>query len=686
MNVISHADDTLGTRPLRELVDSLWEGLLPRLANPIKVTETRTTRQVEVMGLVTYMIDHRHRRILLFRRQGGRLQRMHDLFDLTRPVRLWVWLEQYVTDARLPPERVRSVFEALKGRVRQVTSLRALAKQVRVAMALDDHPAWMTALRSRNCREISVLQARHFNLVWKHLEAFQLVERENPQLLPVLMLAIRTSNLELSGDPVAALKAHMLNLGLTQAGWRLLATMGYRGVAPALKRFGNESVLSIVVEYTRSLAQAGVRAEPSRYFMRVWLQSIEPGRQIQRDWHGHPVHVLRTAFRALAGCRTQREVEAFTLAFLQVDQWVLTKPEFDANQKKMPWSGLVERARTWEQLRIIEIQCAELEWTSLIPTFSQGEYTATPITTGVELFRESRRMRHCVFDYLDDCRSDGRSVFHVSQSTSGKPVATIVCENHCGTWHALDARGFANRLAPAPVMALAQECASRMNAEWDARIARVLQDIVITPDKPVVSQPFRGRVEWLNFEDWRDASMPALVPDDQDENEDPGPMDRIVAQAWGEGPAPASDWQWLDEMLYQDYHEYLVDHCLNLDEDNVPSPLVLLTNLEGTVEEARLHALVRCQASLTQDEWDMLRSKWIRDTLDNPDCDRFYTYVVLEIQDSRMRKAYLLGQVGGYSFSGYVFYLDMLCQYRQDAIEAVRRNVLPEAFESLENQ
>ncbi|MBM3152931.1 MAG: hypothetical protein FJZ96_12155 [Chloroflexi bacterium] len=670
---------------LSDMADPIWTALVPRLASPVQVWKTATTRQVEFLGLFVFMVDYRRQRVMLFRKIDGRLRPLHDMFDLFRPVKLWVWLEDLVARADPHPYWFRDVEAAMKGRVRALMSLRAMAGQVRQALALEDHPAREIALRSRTRPGKSSLMASDFNLVWRHLDAFRLVERENPKLLPLLKMALEDERFSLAGDPVGAIKQFLVEQGLSQAGWRLLASMGYRGLAPALARYRNLDVLPIVVHYTNALARAGVRQEPSRFFMRTWLLSVERGTKIIKGWHGHPIHVLRTAFAELAKCDGPDALRQFTREFLMVDQWVLSRPIFDANQKKMPWKGLVERARTWEKLRAIELECQGLDWDGLIAPFTAGGYAVAPITDAVGLFKEGLRMRHCAFDYLSECQAGEILLFAVREAESDKRVATLACRRKFGRWEAMDARAYANANTPGAIFRLAHACANSLNTEQTARRRRLAGNVVVIPVRPLERTFYRGRMEWLDERLWEDAggadkqaTDSGLVEETDEQETDP--MSAVVAQALGEGNATVAQWQAAYDTLYERYNEFLVYHCLDLKEEDIPGPEEMLDALDPDKEDEHFNALRGGRTNLFQGEWDEMRSNWIETTLENPDCDRIHTWVVLEIEDGQRRKAYLLGKVGGYSFSLYIFDLNGLFQYRQDAIEAIRQKVLPEAF------
>jgi len=684
-NAVLEPDGTESANPpaqarvrLADMVEPLWQIIAKHLVEPVKVTHSGSTRQVEFMGILTFQVDPDGQRVILCRNENGSSQPLHAQFDLLRPVSRWFWLDQLLEQDGLNPSWFADVYDALKGRVWKITSLRALAAQVRTALALDNHPAHAIALRSRPQKSPDGLMAKHFNLVWMYLDAFRIVERENPQLLPVLALALEKVDFELGDDPVASLKQYLLAQGITQAGWRLLVKIGYRGIAPAIARYDERDRLKIVVWYAHELAKAGVRTEPSRHFMRTWLQLIERGDSIGKGWHGHPIHVLRTTFNALAQCTTPEAVRQFTLDFLMVDQWVLSRPTFDANQKKMPWHGLVERARTREKIKTIELQCGGLHWPCPLPAYEEAGYRIVPIVNAVDLFEEGARMRHCVFDLLDECLSGMTLCFSLRQAETGKRVATLKCAFRSGFWYFEDASIFANHDADTGIRNLGQECAHRLNQALRDQAQRLTAEIVLKPASTSVSQTAHGRVEWL-VDVHQDAASPPKSEEDEDEYGLPEVMAAIVAQAHGEGQASAADWSALYQSLYFD-NQSSDGYCLALSENNIPSPDELLEYLESELDVDRFNALRSHQASVSQAEWDSMRKYWIDATLQNPDCDLIYSYVILEITDHNARTAYLLAQVGGYSFTHYVFRLDGLFQFKCDVIEAIRQRVLPEAF------
>lgn len=456
-------------RPVMRWVDTLWQDLLPRLEDPVRVTHTATTRQVDFLGQHVFMVDFRRRRVFLFERRGTRLHPLHDSIDLLRPVTLWVWLEVYVERAGVPPFLKGRVVAGLKGRVRKVVTLRELAARVRDALDLEAHPARMLALRSRPFKHAHRLLGLQFNAVWQNLEQFRQVERDNAGLLPLVLLGHLRGHFNGDVGGVAQLKAYLLERGITQAGWRLLAREGYDLVEQAIEYFTMELELTTAARYARTFAQAGATRRPPRAFVRAWLEIFAADIRLSRDWTNVPAHVLRTALRELGRCATPEAVNAFLPGFLAVDHWIVHgEPTFDANQRKLSWRSLVERAHVWQHLRAIEIECEGEEWRGLGGPWEIGDYRVEALRTARDLFLEGFHLRHCIHGHLDRCQTYRTAVYGVRHRHTGKHIATLEFRRAWDHWQLDEARVFGNRPAPADIRRLGEAIQPDIIAAWSA--------------------------------------------------------------------------------------------------------------------------------------------------------------------------------------------------------------------------
>ena len=668
---------------LAQLVEALWEDLATRLHHPVAISITATTRHGGFMGMASFAVDHSKTQVGLITRYR---KSMSDRFDLLLPVKAWTWIDDIVESAGVPRTLLPHVIAELKKRARRITTLRTLAMQVRTALDLDSHPAFNLALRSNHQLKPVGLLARHFNLVWKNLDAFQRVAQEHPKLLPVLALAVESNEVDLSQDPIAQLKQCLINRGMSPAGWRLLTKMGYRGVKPALERFGNADLLKIIAIYSDSLARVGVTDEPPRAFIRHWLYDIEPDMQITENWHRHPEHTLRTAFKALNHCKDAAAIQAFTREFLMVDQWVMSNPTFDNNQKKSPWKSLVGRARTAEILKKMEIESRCLMLPLSIAPFEWQGYRCNAITTSYDLYVEGITLRHCAYSFLRKCLDGTSYLFSIRLAETGKRIATAECIPTQDGWAVNDVRVFANRKARGLVRQMANQIAQRLNHQkvvaYNASEPEhdcLMDEVELWPVARLPAPAYQGRVEGVRQgEDDTDEGHDIVLNDEECESRTA--FDALVAQAHGDGFATATDWDNVNDELRSDYHSYSVAYCLMVTEDHLPPTAELLCYLEGEVDEARYEDLCDGSASLTQPEWDRMRVAWIDATQSDHDSDYIHTAAVLEIRDENERTAYLRAEIGGYSFTEYVFELQGLFQFKEDALASIQSDVLPEVF------
>ena len=94
-------------------------------------------------------------------------------------------------------------------------------------------------------------------------------------------------------------------------------------------------------------------------------------------------------------------------------------------------------------------------WQSLIPKFRRHAYIVIPLTSAFDLIEESNAMRHCIEDYADVCINGNYRVFSFRDRHTLKRIATSTIRNvGDNQWRHHDARGKANRLAPADIQGI----------------------------------------------------------------------------------------------------------------------------------------------------------------------------------------------------------------------------------------
>lgn len=105
--------------PLPQWIDTLWTDLVPRLAEPLQVSETDGRREVDFLGLFTFLVDPTRMQVRLLRHAPDDPEAMMEALDLLCPVSSWLWLESYLDQiAGIAPRRA-AVTVGLKGRVRE---------------------------------------------------------------------------------------------------------------------------------------------------------------------------------------------------------------------------------------------------------------------------------------------------------------------------------------------------------------------------------------------------------------------------------------------------------------------------------------------------------------------------------------------------------------------------------------
>ena len=231
----------LDSERLQTFIDDVWGDLLARMGDPINITETSDERVIEVLGAVRYRItkdsgkiwiDHLRIEddgVIAFSESIG--EYAADL-PLTRDEH---WIEHYLcrwrdrlgevlTDHTAYVVWLTTVEHIFWNSVRRSTYCKRLRYAVRNALALDvEVLGWCRRGRSRH--KNSCVNVLKYNRGLAHLDTYAQIARDNPNLvwLYTFMLDERFRCLPSREKAIAGMKSSLTSLGVTPAGWRMLA-------------------------------------------------------------------------------------------------------------------------------------------------------------------------------------------------------------------------------------------------------------------------------------------------------------------------------------------------------------------------------------------------------------------------------------------------------------------------------
>jgi hypothetical protein len=452
---------------MRERLMELCRELQHRLHIQPDLFSSEDTHRVTAMGVVGYEVNHAKRTV----RAGhvhadGRYELENHEVEILHPLCTEYWLHWLINDLGLFGIRPQlDLFQnprlpQARDRWLAITAYQILQtdpgfwriRREYLPQALGLNPDLVRiALRSRIRTEGIYLGSNLYSLVWRHERQFRQVERENPQLLPILAAFISEKLLPLNEDPVQEMKVFCLKQGLTPAAWRYLAHHGARLFQLPWRMNGNSSKVKPVIEYTRTLEQAGLPPPPPPAVINTLLRAsiddldnstihfIEKWCPISKD-------VLKIILRHAATTIDGGEADRFIEQLRGVILWAIEEtPLLDKNQRHAGWKWLTHQAEQWAQARGLLFNANGFNWHSALPPIQVWIYRIVPLLSEKDLVTEGIAMRNCVATYLDHCASNRARLFSVRTSKTGKRVANIcIYEEANEVWEMLEVAGRAN--------------------------------------------------------------------------------------------------------------------------------------------------------------------------------------------------------------------------------------------------
>lgn len=457
---------------IQDLQDRIWREFLARLGRPIRVIRRKNHRVVNVLGCVKYFISYRDGKIHAQVRTRPGLNSSAFLnpalpFLVDLPLRLNAfvieaflseWKEEALSIAsgngydhafeealdRADTESgafwrafVQSFLKAVSGSV----YWKRLRYRVRDAIGIDEE--FLNIFRLSRPDRRDSLRDNHFNNILIHQERFRRLYRESPGLVWLYALALE-AGLEIEGDTLQAIKSHVIDAGIGERGWRLIAKSDYRDFACAVEFMANPwaALLEYVRLHNALDRNVTIPLRVQHLFGEPIWRALPDGKLTYRGAEIPPA-LLNTYINACLAAKDTRIFlsEEASLVFAWLSG---AKPDLDKNQCKRGWGWLYKRAVRWRDEATARERYEKLVWEISFGETTLRGYRFVPLCNAWEVMHEAVTYRHCADGFLEECQHGIYRLFSVFDLT-GRHKATLGMAWSESGWVVDQVKGFANR-------------------------------------------------------------------------------------------------------------------------------------------------------------------------------------------------------------------------------------------------
>jgi len=471
----------LQARHDRVLFQTAWDRIVQTIREPAQVwLDGDGGRHVHVLGIGVYSFEPEG----VVSCRLWKLDRIGQAKLVTSPADTvsidgvpwrWRWLAYWETAFALevdhtthalgsttPDETVaayaRWAFKLFRNRIRRGCDLRVMRHRISVALALDGQ--LLAVARQINMVERKVaVTASQYNQALRHGPAYRKLQHDGPRLVLAYALLSRVEGFPAAGEPLQQMRDLLRGAGLTERCWRMLVK-STRALWRPMVAFYEPPGPKAAMDYLRLLDELGWHLPADPAFMRTVL-SLRGGPGGEHEAFSDS---LDKAQRTLA-----RIVTWFEGADAQGRQEILGKlhqvlswldyaggVQLATLVRQPGWASLVKRSEAWWQRRLALKAQRAASWPVPCERIAFGEYEVWFIARAEDLYDEARAMRHCVFDFADDCAKGTRLIASVRDLTTGRRVATAMYEAAKPGWRLERVAGFGNAVAPAAVWDVAR--------------------------------------------------------------------------------------------------------------------------------------------------------------------------------------------------------------------------------------
>ena len=250
------------------------------------------------------------------------------------------------------------------------------------------------------------------------------------------------------------MRALLRGAGLPEGSWRMLVKS-----TPALWRpmvaFYNAPGPKATMDYLRLLDELGWRQPADPSFMRTVLSLRGGPGGVSDAFYDRFDRAVPTLVRIVAWF--ERAVAQGRQEILGKLHQVLSWLDYAGGAQlatlvRQPgWASLVKRSEAWWRRRRALKTRGTASWPVPCERIAIGEYEVQFIGRVEDLYDEARAMRHCAFDFVDECVKGNRLIASVRELTTGRRVATAMYQAAEPGWRLERVAGFGNAVAPVVV-------------------------------------------------------------------------------------------------------------------------------------------------------------------------------------------------------------------------------------------
>ena len=448
---------------------------------PLRATRDARGHTVWLMGAVGYRVDRKARSVYPVVRGSGP-RRGAFTVDVANFLRKPAWLEFVLRREGLcdagPQARlfgtardIRAeelwLCEAAQECLRGDARFQGLRRhRLRDALGLDPTLVGI-ALAARALPDGGNLGSEDFSFVWRHEPTFRTAARENPQLLPLVGLALREGKIPPFDDAVEPLRELFAERGLKRATWRFLARHGTRWLRPAWDWAPAGARMEATIDVLRVFEEAGHPAPPPPGVMQDWVVWADacPTPPAPGKWRSVPAAVLAACCEA----GRQQPLDASRRAEISlVLEWAAAvQPRLDKLQRRAGWAWVRRQSLAWERSRRLAAIEGPATWPVPLAVYEAAGFRARALTNVEALVDAGLAFHNCLADFAANCATGTMHVFVIEDVASGRSVAVAALTVFATArqWGLMDVKGVCN----AEVAGKVEQFAARLLEAFNQR-------------------------------------------------------------------------------------------------------------------------------------------------------------------------------------------------------------------------
>ncbi len=421
--------------------------------------------------------------------------------DLLNPLCQWYWLvyiaarpgwfsygpsgsnhtgEQLFTSSAMMELALAEVTELVWKHLQSHYLLLALRQQLAATLTLYIGADLINlAMRARLYPRPAHLVAQHLNVVWRNQQAFQTVERENPNLL-VAVTAWLIYTGKVGGlperDVVPTMVKDLLDRGLPPKAWRLLASRGAKSLLPVLP---NRSSWESIIGTLKALYVSRWPSIPPRGYLRLLFDAAGRPDSFEVAHAGVPGWFWQIA------CNEAHTLKGNTNDYRDLCDslprwaWLVRKYGFspDKNQRKKGIVWLREAAQFYEDIEQHDDTGDTPSWALWLQSASwatTSKHTVVPLLSPNAVVDEAVALHNCADSYIERCRQGSELLLSLRDRSTGKRIALASARRQGEDWVLGQVAGPCNMKVSPLVQKTAEQAVGEVN--WQFETYRITQN------------------------------------------------------------------------------------------------------------------------------------------------------------------------------------------------------------------